>query len=1237
MKPIRVYSKDLSFLTETDNYLSLQFMPRFYEVGEFELHINQYVEGAEYFVKGNLIVLDKREDKAMLIRHREIALDQNGKITENWRVTGVTLEGVLVQRATIPPADTSHDRKSGNAETVMKHYVENHFVNPVDPDRKIDFIEIAENKNRGAHVEWESRYKNVSDELTAISKQANLGWVMYADMERGKWIFDVVEPRDVTQDNEAGLQPVFFSPDFSTIKTQQFVDSDLNYKNVAYVGGQGEGVERKIVKVGKSEGIDLHEVFIDARDVSEEDEETEEDLPPEEYEQLLIERGQRRMREFETTFYLEAQILTPSINRNNDFAMSTPFEYETDFRLGDVVEVFNKKWNITMNAPITEFKEIHEPGGFILEAVFGEAQPTLINKIKREFDDLKGVEQQELPARLAVERMREAMEYGDERLSEEERARIEQALEILDESKEYAGEEAYQAEQSAKEHADNQDIVYDEEAKRDASDKSDQAREDAEKHAEDQDEIVKDEASQDATDKANEAERVAKEHADDQDDIVRDDAAKDASDKADRAEDNAKGHADDRADEAEQNANDYTDENAVDWEAYNAKMQEIGDDLADKVGVEYVDGQLQLKADGDTVDTLEGIVDGLNDTAAGLIDAVDDQEGRIVTVETDLDTVEGNLNLVISEIEDIDGIITQHGIDIGANAEAISFKASQDEVDTISGDVSSISGELSVLAGEVEAKAESSTVESLEGDVTQVSRDLSSLSVNVEGIEGNVSSLTQTVSDHGTEISDLETARIQHADLIEDRVTKTEYSTDQDDIIQEFEHIESFRQQHEGWINDRVTSITFHALEGRVETAEGQINTQAGLIEAKAESSVVDDLGESVTGALFRIDGLEGEITAKVEADDVRSIFTQEAGSFTFDADQINFDGHVFGQDATFAGELQAAKGTFEGDMVAGSINIDTAIQVGNEIRLGKPGTVDDRSFIFGDDIMILSGRDGNLRFFANQIDIDSELERLNFVEEKSSFLVNGPAALTLNVNNFNLPGNLKLPNGYDLDDGLEIGDQHVISQGGSSRDFTVFGNKANGRNPFRVYSHTNGNLDRSEFEIRNDGSIVSPQSYANESTNPANLRMGSAAVIYRSTSARRNKLVEEPIKVDPYLILDIEVKDWYDKANTEEYSRLLTKQDHGENVFFNGVTDVVRIPGIVSEDVVDVGLGQFVEHDENGVVQSVMYDRLWTLLIPITDDHNEKLILHNEQLIIHDNKLNDLDSRVEKLEKGVA
>jgi len=422
MQPIRVYSPDLTLLQETDNYQSLQFERSHFGVGEFEIHINMHLHGADAFEKGSLIVLDKQAHKAGIIMTKEVALDVSGKATENFMLTGYTLDGLMSRRITVPPVHTSHDRRQGNAELVLKHYVQNNFIDPVDPNRQMPMLEIAPVLNRGSQIKWESRYKNVAEELENIGQISNLGWTVYADIPRKKFVFDVVEGKDLTQENADGNHPVFFSPDFLTVESQNFVNSDQELRNVGYVGGQGEGVDRKIMELGKTSGIDRIEEFIDARDVGtdEEDEETGEttELTPEEIEEQLIERGINKMREMQTVLSFEAEILTPitrkSYERDEDNVREktvqvTPFEYEVDFDLGDRVDAFNRSWGVTMKAPIVATREIHELGGYRLEATFGENRPTLLTKIQQKFDELSGIETQELPSKIEIH----AKEYTD--------------------------------------------------------------------------------------------------------------------------------------------------------------------------------------------------------------------------------------------------------------------------------------------------------------------------------------------------------------------------------------------------------------------------------------------------------------------------------------------------------------------------------------------------------------------------------------------------------------------------------------------------------------------------------------------------------------------------------------------------------------------------------------------------------------------------------------------------------
>jgi Siphovirus ReqiPepy6 Gp37-like protein len=377
MKPIRLLTPQLDLLAEIDNYESLLFTRRWHEVGEFELRINRHKRHTELLQRGNLIMLGASRNKVGIIRHREIELDENGKKTENWLVKGIALKGVMAQRITVPPVGDSHDRANGPAETVMKHYVNNHIVNPVDVKRKIDMVVIANDWQRGSSISWESRFKKLDEELAEISKASGLGWDVILDFQQKKWMFEVLEGRNLTV-NQQENPPVIFSPQFESLKQLSFVESDYNYKNFGYIAGQGEGADRRVVTVGEAEGLSRIETFIDSRDISEQDE-SGQALPEELVIVKLRERGQQKLSEFAEEFFLEGQILTNS-----------PFIYEKDYDLGDIVTIQNREWGVTRDARITEIKEIYEPNGFQIEATFGESRPTLVKKLKQELSQISG-------------------------------------------------------------------------------------------------------------------------------------------------------------------------------------------------------------------------------------------------------------------------------------------------------------------------------------------------------------------------------------------------------------------------------------------------------------------------------------------------------------------------------------------------------------------------------------------------------------------------------------------------------------------------------------------------------------------------------------------------------------------------------------------------------------------------------------------------------------------------------
>lgn len=382
-KPIRIINHSFTLLGEISNYESLMFTRSWHGIGTLEMHVNRYKRYADQLQKGNIVFPFNELNKAYLIKHKEIELDEQGKATENWLIRALELKVITGQRITLPPGHTSHDNKQAHAEAVMKHYINNNAINPSNLNRKIQQLILAVDKGRGATVSWQSRFKNLAEEIAEISLLSGLGWGTSLDYHNKKFIFDVHQGRDLTATNAVGNSPVIFSPQFDSVKNLSYVQSELNYKNMAYVAGQGEGVDRRVIELyGNSTGLDRHELFIDARDIAETiEQEGQEPTPRPEQDIIadLTNRGEQQLQEFLQEEYLEGQILTKS-----------PFIYQQHYDLGDIVTLQNRDWGVTLDARITEIKEIYEPSGFQLEATFGNNRPTLIKKIKQELQQISG-------------------------------------------------------------------------------------------------------------------------------------------------------------------------------------------------------------------------------------------------------------------------------------------------------------------------------------------------------------------------------------------------------------------------------------------------------------------------------------------------------------------------------------------------------------------------------------------------------------------------------------------------------------------------------------------------------------------------------------------------------------------------------------------------------------------------------------------------------------------------------
>jgi hypothetical protein len=347
---IRVLDTDFNLLAEIDDYESLQFTRRFYRAGEFEMHIALGKQNVDQLVKDRVIYIGNQPHKAGIIQRREVTTE-NG--IETVVIKGPTLGGVLDRRVTVTD---SYDRVSGPAETVLKYYVNRHVVNGLFPGRAIPFISIASDLGRGASTPWQTRYEGLHDVAHQIAEWCDIGWLMRLDFVNKKWVFDVLVGRDLTI-NQAILPFVIFSNDYDNIESQSFVDDDAGYKNIGYAAGPGEDEDRLVLTVGSGTGYDRREVFLDASSAADAVE--------------LADLGAQQLADLKRITTFGGKILS-----------SSGFRYEQDWDLGDIVTIQNKQWGLTMDARVTEVKEIYEPI-VKLEVQFGSEIPTITRAVKR--------------------------------------------------------------------------------------------------------------------------------------------------------------------------------------------------------------------------------------------------------------------------------------------------------------------------------------------------------------------------------------------------------------------------------------------------------------------------------------------------------------------------------------------------------------------------------------------------------------------------------------------------------------------------------------------------------------------------------------------------------------------------------------------------------------------------------------------------------------------------------------
>lgn len=340
---IRVYNSALEFQGVIENQTSLIWTRKYFECGSFELYAPITEDNLKLLREGNIIWMRGSDDAGVI---EDIKLEESNVKNE------ITAQGRFLPSYMDRRIIKGTFSFSGKTENAMR---ELYSANPVP------LVESGELNGFEETVKFQATYKGLLTYEQKLAKSAALGIRFRPNFNERKITFEIYKGVDRTTSQGVNNR-VIFSEGYNNLNNAIYRENKQLYKNVAYVGGEGEGTARKIVVVGDVQGLERREMFVDAKDI------LSEGLSTAEYEALLRTRGEEA---------LQKNIVISSFEC--DTGADVNFQYKKNYDLGDIVTVKKNKWGITANKRITEIREIYEYGGRKIEPTFGDALPEHID------------------------------------------------------------------------------------------------------------------------------------------------------------------------------------------------------------------------------------------------------------------------------------------------------------------------------------------------------------------------------------------------------------------------------------------------------------------------------------------------------------------------------------------------------------------------------------------------------------------------------------------------------------------------------------------------------------------------------------------------------------------------------------------------------------------------------------------------------------------------------------------
>lgn len=322
---------------------------RYYKNGEFEIYLPINDSSLELLSQSFYVVRDDDENNVGVIQ--DVELTHNSSNGDFITLTGKFATGYYFSKRVISSQITLYD----TIPNIIRALVNQSIINPSDSKRKINSIKLGTSIDSFTEkINMQTTGKNLLEKISEICETYKIGFKM--PIVNNELTFDLYEGVDRSYAQSENPY-VVFSDEYDNLDEVVYNRNASEKTNFAYVAGEGEGINRKIVGAYDGEepsGFDRNEIWVDQRNMSS----NEGKITDEELTKQMKEEGIENLVPITESF--EGKLLD-----------SLGYQYGKDFFLGDIVTVQMKKWNgMYINARIVEVIESEDENGKTLTFTF---------------------------------------------------------------------------------------------------------------------------------------------------------------------------------------------------------------------------------------------------------------------------------------------------------------------------------------------------------------------------------------------------------------------------------------------------------------------------------------------------------------------------------------------------------------------------------------------------------------------------------------------------------------------------------------------------------------------------------------------------------------------------------------------------------------------------------------------------------------------------------------------------